>query len=527
MKNRFAQKRNINFIFTLFLIVAIFLKTKAQDRQLPNISDKKLSLENQWSATKNINAKLFNSFIPLGSFEINYNGVQGDFKPVQISDKESNYGFRAEKTMKFDKILFFGNIEYKNQAQKQVTWTARMHVPNDNPYMLADSMSGLYKKNYIRLNGGLAYQINENMTSGVAVNYKVANGARIKDPRPENTLYSLAIMPSMIYTLGKLKLGTTLHWQRGREYIRYEVIEPMVSYRMFRLLGLGKGKKTINNQFYTRNYYKKNMGADLEIQYNFGKNNLLFVSKYHHKKEKAEDGTTVPRKGDAGNFLENQISSYLIFNRKANYFQQFKLSFDYQTFTGTEFVEKAYLDDAKITRYKVITTLDNYSQNKITPAFTYILGLGNQQYYYKWLLTINTKYETNNTLYVNEAEKKLQNISGNIAIDRVFEFEKLFLNISLLAIYAKNLSNELKQLRAYNAPQDKAVWEQITLPDFYFETASAYSFGINVKFGKTIKLKKIKKTNLYCDLQSYMTLAEVNNNQQRRTIYSITIGMNF
>lgn len=521
------KKINTSIGLTLIFVFLFFIKIQAQDKQLPKISDKKLNIENQWSATQNINAKLFDSFIPSGTFEVNYNIKNGNFKPVQSSDKENSYGFLAKKRIKFDNILFLGNIEYNSQANKQVTWTARINPLSDNPYMLADSMSGLYKKNHIRLNGGLAYQINENMTSGIAINYEVANGARIKDPRPENMQYKLKIMPAMIYSFGKLKLGTTLHWQSGREYIDYEVIEPMVSYRIFRLMGLGKGRKTVNTQFYTRNYYMQNMGIDLQAGYTFGKNNLLFASEYRYKKEKAEDGTSVPRKADTGDFLENHITSYLIFSRKTNYFQQLRFAIDFQLFTGTEFIEKAYLDDDNITRYKTVTTLDNYHQSKISPSLSYVLGINNQKYYYKWLFTANIKYFVKDVLYEKEAKKTFQNIRGNILIDRVFEFDKLFVNISLSGSYLKNINKEIKQLRTYNAPQDKAAWEQIVLPNFYFQTASAYSFGINIKFGKNINFKKIKNTYLYLDLESYATLAKVNDNQQKRIAHLIKIGMTF
>lgn len=518
MKNTGAK------IIILFVLLTLnVLKANAQNNILPKISTKKIELENQWLHTNNINGYLFNSIIPLGEFELNYNTELGNHKPSQISDKTNNYGFSANKTLQIKNTLFKGKVEYKNKNQKHVGWTARMNPNTNNPYMLADSMSGLYEKNYVNINGGFTHKINSKFASGININYMVANGAKIKDPRPKNKLYELEIMPAFILSIKNIKIGTNIYWKSGRELISYSVVEPMVSYRLFRFLGLGKGRKSINTQFYNRNYYTQDIGVEIQTQYSFDKSNLLFTIAYNNKQEKAEDGTSVPKKTDAGDFTNNNINACIMLSKKENLMHSIKLQFNYNSFFGTEFIQQAYLDN-NITKYKTITTLDNYQQQIINPSLHYSLGIGNNDFYYKWILKLKADYMINNTEYIDIAKRDFQNIITDISAERVFKFKQSYIYISATVAYAKNINKQLKQLKTYKAPQEKVAWDNIVKPDFDFITSNVNYYGLNIKFAKNINLKNNKQKIAYVDINTNIAFA---NTKNKRINNFIKLGITF
>lgn len=520
-------KIGINIITLFALLVLKNITTNAQNIVLPKSSYQKLQMENTWLETNNINAYLFNKFIPLGEFEIGYNIEKGNFKPSQIAKINNNYGFTANKILTINNTVFKGKIEYENQAQKNVGWNARMNQLSENPYMLADSLSGLYKKNYIKICGGLAHTINKNIAAGIDINYMVGDGARIKDPRPKNKLYELEIMPAMIFQKNNLKLGSSLYWKSGREKINYSVVEPMVSYRLFRMLGLGKGRKTVNMQSYIRNYYMKNMGIELQAQFGSNNRNIMFVIMYKHKKESAEDGSSAPKKSDAGDFIEHNIKSYLTFSKKnETYFHKIKIQADYSRYIGTEFIQQAYLDD-NITKYRTVTTLDNYRKQSLNPSLHYYLGIGNNELYYKWLIQFNANYIINKTKYVDAAKENFQNINANININRSFELKQSFMNIAATVGSIQNISKELTQLITYSAIQEQAAWTNIVQPNFDFITASVMYCGANIKFARNIKIKKDKQSMAYIDIGTQFAVAHINAEYEQGVNLSIKLGMTF
>ncbi len=503
------MKRIIQLIYSIILIL-IGNKLFAQDTLLPIISHKQLKLENQWLQTDNINALIFNPFVPLGEFELNYQLKKGNLKPSQSSNYENNYGFVAKKILRINDAFFQGQITYSNKNQKQVGWTSRINPSSINPYVLTDSMQGLYKKNYITINGGCAYQINKRFAGGININYSVADGARIKDPRPKNKLYTLEFIPSLIFTVSKLKIGSCVYWKQGRESIKYEVVEPMVSYKIFRLLGLGKGRKVINTQFCTRNYYSKQFGASVQLQYVNNSSSLLWNCEYKKSKEEAEDGSLATKKADSGDFTDNNIQTHIIFNREGVVYHSARLQLMYHNFIGTEFIQQAYLED-NITKYRTITTIDNYKQQIMIPSIHYALGLKKSECHYKWLIHFNSEYIINNTEYIDEAKREINNLLSSISIDRVFTLNKSYLEVSAFAGYNYNIDNDLTQLRQYKAKYEIDAWNNIVQPNFELQTANVSSFGFNAIFTKKIKLGNYK-TKSFVGLETKLysaTIAEV------------------
>ena len=485
-------------------------------------------MENPWFGSSNKAGSVFNSFIPDGEFELNTGLEKGDLKLSQLSPKERAYSFNSHKTIRLDNIVFDGGVKYINQQEEEVGWTARMDPTTRNPYMLADSIYGLYSKDYVSLFGSFGYMLNENMVFGFGVDYLVGDGARIKDPRAVNNLFSLDIKPSFIYVFPGFKIGANIHLMKGREKISYSTIENSTTYRFFRMFGLGIGAKAINSWSYSRNYYSSGIGGGLQSEYKLGQANLFSGLDYFYSKEASEDGSNNPRKNDAGDYKESNIRFYTSLNLKKSLLHFASFHVNMSMGEGVEFIQEPYSEE-NITYYRTVAEVSKYSLLSVNPGIRYKLAKPYNQYLNKWELDLKLELDHLSSEYLLEARQSISNIIPSVKFDKSVFLNKNQIMFGLSGQFIYSLNNELKQLRPYMASQNIAAWQNIVHPDFILLSSTTYSAGAHFRYGRFVNIMKGKSNLLYVDLG--MNFSFASNEEWVENLsweqYRIKLGLSF
>ncbi len=517
--------------FKYLLLLALFpafTGMAAQD-SIPGLeSSDSLDTENPWLLSTNRAGMVFSRFLPDGDFALGLRHEQGDYHRVQASPEAYRYGFRAQKMVRFSDLVFDGGFNYYNQQQNLVGWTSRMNPFTNNPYMLADSMRGRYSKDYVEINGSLAYLILPRISLGLGVDYMVGDGARIKDPRPVNAVFSMDIKPSLVYSLPGFKVGLSLRWMKGREEISYKTIENAKTYRLFRQFGLGIGAKTINTWSYKRNYYLNGLGAGLQAEYQLGELKVFHALDYVASNEAAEDGSYNPRKNDAGDYLENILN----FSTSVSFGERFqhtvRVFADWNLGSGSEFIQEPYAEKG-ITYYRTVAVIDKYSFMHLLPGFEYRVSKPYTPYLNKWDLCFGLEALYEQESYLLEAEQQMMNLLPSFSISRAFVGEKSSLALRLDLEFSTSLDKELRQLRPYTALQNKAVWKGIVEPDFQLRSGSAYTLGTGFKYGRFVRVVKKRSQFVYIDLDFRYTTAshEAWAAPKTRSYFAISLGLNY
>lgn len=402
-----------------------------------------------------------------------------------------------------------------------------MRPVTNNPYMLADSLFGTYKKDYVTLNGGFGMLLSERLAMGIHLDYLVGDGARIKDPRPSNSIYTLKAFPSVIYSFERMKLGMNLQLLKGREKISYTTLETSTTYRFFRTFGLGKTSVPVNGWSYTRNYYLEGYGGEFQLQYKLGNKNVLTGLGFLYKKEKSEDGSSNPQKGDVGDYKENTIKFYTIINQNKRLNQTISLNVDTYLGTGVEFLQEPYIEKG-ITYYRTVAELENYSLTQVIPKIKYAIAKPYNDFTNKWEVSIQASADIYQSEYKLEAESSYVNMGSEIKIFKNWFYSKNnFLDILFSGFINYNISNELKQLTPYNASQEIAIWENIIQPDFLFGTANKYGGNVNIRYGRNLEVIKDKNSYIYLDLNvSYFRgTNDAWDNSKDSKLYGFKIGI--
>lgn len=485
-------------------------------------------MENPWLSSRNMAGSIFSSFVPDGVFELNTSYGKGDLKLSQLPPEEMTYSFNTHKTIRLEKTVFEGGVKYINEQQQQVGWTARMDPTTRNPYMLLDSIYGRYSKDYVNLFGSFGYQLNENMVFGVSVDYLVGDGARIKDPRPVNDLFNLDIIPSFIFVLPKAKIGVDIRLMKGREKISYTTIENSTTYRFFRLFGLGIGAKTVNSWSYSRNYYSEGIGGGLQAEYRIGEVNLFTTLDYFYSREASEDGSSNPRKNDAGDYKESAIQFNTTLHYRKRYLHSANLYVNMWIGDGVEFIQEPYSED-NITYYRTVAEVSKYSLLSLNPGIRYRLAKPYNPYLNRWELEFKMELDHLSSEYLLEATQSISNLIPSLKFDHSFFKKKSQILYGVSGQFMYSLKNDLQQLRPYTATQNIAAWQNIVDPDFLYYTSTSYAFGAHFRYGRYVNILKGKSSLLYMDLNVNFRFASHEEWIENRTWerYGIKLGITF
>ena len=521
------KRTNIKIFIAIFFVFSFAENLKSQDASDTIHSSSRLLLENQWLHTNNFAGTVFSPFLSDGDFVLGFESKEGDLKYAQQSPEEQTYSFNSQKSVKINKMVFNGNIGYQNMQQEDVGWTARMNPITHNPYMLADSMFGLYIKDYINLAGGFGYMINNQFSAGIQVDYMVGDGARIKDPRPVNKLFKLEAYPSFIYSLNKTKLGLNLYLLTGREKINYDVLGND-TYRLFKTLGFGKAAVPPLQNSYTRNYYLSGYGGEFQIEYYIHKMKLLSGVGYNSQLEESEDGTLVLHdKRYTGDFEEKTYSFFTAINYKEDLIHSVSLNIDILKGEGTEFIQEQYLDDELIQHMTTIAEVNNYSTLQMVPAINYILAKPHNAYSNKWEITFNAKMDIFSAEYILEAEESYTNIISDLELKKVFYFKNDFFSVLTAGNLSYNLNNNLEQLSTYTASQEITLWDNIIEPDFLLTTSNIYNVKANLRYGRNFQMLKTKRSLVYLDFGVNFGFASNNQWSENKSFEQYTFKLGF
>ncbi len=517
------------FFRTLALICIICSTYKVQWAQDTTSSRtlSRLLLENQWLNTNNIAGIVFSPYVSDGNFVLKYGSKDGNLKHARSYSEEQSYSFNAQKSVRVNKMTFLGGIEYENVIQNGDTiWTSRIDNLTHNPYILGDTTVGENKKDYITLNGGFTYQLNQKISAGINVNYKVGDGAKIKDPRPQSKLYKLEIQPGFIYSVKKAKIGINGKYFMGREKIRYETVKQYETHRFYYTFGLGQSVRHMGTSP-NRNYYLKGFGGDLQFQYLVGKTKLLTGVGYLNRKEEAEDGTSKIEKRDAGDYKEDIFDVFVIMNFNNRFLHSVKLDMDYLLGTGVEFLQEPYSLDGE-TYYRTIAELEKYTIDEFTIGLQYNLAKPHNAYSNKWEFMMGTKMNNFSSEYLLEAQQEYTNWVSRVQFNKYFYIEKNQFSFSVNGLSSYNLSGELKQLKPYEK-EDFITWHRVTYPDHILNTSTIYGGGLNLRYGRNVNIIEGRTNMAYIDFGFLIYAGDNNQWTENKTFetYTIKLGITY
>jgi hypothetical protein len=485
-------------------------------------SEKILHLKTIWSGSTNAaGLHFFDIQNKIAKAYINFNHEEGDFHLFQQEQEKNELGFFTNGYLNFNKWVFYGDFNYFKQSCESVKWVDVLEPYTDNPYILGDSVGGMYFKEYFKMRGKAAYQINEMLTFGFDVKYKAGVGARRKDPRPSNEITSFDILPGLVFNFNKIKLGANLRYESGKEDISLNTVTDYI-YNFYHFKGLGAF--TLSNEKDVRSNESNLFGGGLQFNFSGNKITNLTEVNFHRKATDIKRGKIYPLQVVLLEKFNTSLTSIFMFSPSEKAVNKLTLHFNDKHIYGHEPVVEPKLEQVSyqwstIAKY----TLYWHNEQEFGVDFSYYKLIDTD--HFNWGSKVSGKVVTSNSSYyfVPEANKQTLNyFVFDGTIEKEFQAKLNTIILSLDGSYRKGFNSSLEIVNEETLLEN--VNTDFVEHDFDYYNSQLLQFGGSVKFGRMVNIYN-SPVQLFLSANYKQLISKMNNTN--RDIFSLKLGMNF
>ncbi len=485
-------------------------------------SEKILHLKTVWTSSSNAaGLHFFDIQNKIAKAYINFNNEKGDFHLFQQEQEKNELGFFTNGYLNFNKWRFYGDFNYFKQTCEGVKWVDVMEPYNDNPYILGDSVGGTYFKEYFKMRGKAAYQINEMLTFGFDVKYKAGVGARRKDPRPSNEITSFDILPGLVFNFNKIKMGANFRYESGKEDITLNTVTDY-NYNFYHFKGLGA--YTVTTEKDVRSSESNLFGGGLQFNFNGKKITNLTEVNFHRKATDIKRGKTYPLQVVLLEKFNTSVTSIFMFSPSEKSINKLTLHFNDKHIYGHEPVVEPKLKQVSY-QWSTIAKYTLYWHNEQEFGVDYSYYKLIDTDHFNWGSKISGKVVTSESSYYFVPEANEQNLNYFIfdgTLEKEFQAKSNTLILSFDGSYRKGFNSSFEIIN------DESLLENINTEfvehDFDYYNSQLLQFGGSVKFGKMVKIYK-SPVQLFLNADYKRLISQMNNTN--RNIFSLKLGMNF
>lgn len=238
---------------------------------------------------------------------INFLRSSGDFRLVDQSSREHWWSGSLFGIQRIGKITFEGDVSYENGKQTDRKWNSTLFIADDNPFIVADSLTGDYNVEKFRLNGGFSYEINAHWRAGLRAIYEVGSSADQTDPRPDIKGMRFLLNPGVDYQWGNFRIGASAGVRWLGESVNYTLVKTYEPHQLFLFRGMGnyESQQAIGFQ---RRYTGTAYQGNLQLGWNNAAHLADFLELgYEKSTEEAIDGSS-SNKYKGGKYARTRFS---------------------------------------------------------------------------------------------------------------------------------------------------------------------------------------------------------------------------
>ena len=521
---------SIKYIITFLIGIITFISANPtfagnpdSIKQTPSISSEKiLNLKTVWSGSTNAaGLQFFHIQNKIGKAYINYNFEKGNFRKFQEEKELNEIGFCTNGYVKLNKWKFYGDFNYFKSKNKGVKWVDVMETDSDNPYTLGDSVGGTYFKEYFKMRGKAAYQINNLFTFGFDVKYKAGVGARRKDPRPENLITSFNILPGLVFNFNKIKLGANFIYESGKEDIELNTVTDYI-YSFYHFKGLGV--YTLSTEKDVHSSESNLFGGGLQFNYNGNRIINITEVNFYKKATDIKRGKTYPLQIVLLEKYGTSATSTFMFYPSEKTVNKLSLFFNDKHIYGHEPVVEPKLEQVSY-QWKTVEkyTLYWYNEQEFGANYSYY-KLKNTNHF-NWGANILGKVITSKSSYYFVPEANEQTLNYFI-VDGAFEKEfQIKLNtviISLNGSYRKDFDSSFKIVTEETLLE--TIKTDFVEHDFDYYNSQLIQFGGSIQFGRMVEIYK-SPVQMFLSADYKRMISQMNDTN--RNVFSLKVGVNF
>lgn len=376
---------------------------------------------------KSSNAALLvtNDVQNIGESNIYYKGSTGAFKNPLVADKSHYGGFATERYQRVNNWKLYGKFDLSFGRDKDVHNTTQLNPLRLNPYIIADSLSGDWNKQFYAVEGKISSPIvSEKYVFGLGLQYNAATGARQRDPRPQNTSNDVTLRPSVTFLINEINaIGINGSYTHFVEDFTVQNLNTTTVHNIYKLIGVGEYISSnplfLSSGSVIRRYNGNQYGGALQYVYK-GENKRLFAEGFVNvNKENAIDGTLYPQEAGQHEYLNYGANLETVFTN-GNTMHRIQGAWSQYDVENTEFHQ---YQDATTKEY-ITLFAEKFNTNLVTNATLEYAIINKKDENLNWTLGVGSKYAGwDNRYSLNKSQQTVDRMSYKVDFKKYFNFQ--------------------------------------------------------------------------------------------------------
>ena len=428
-------------------------------------------------------------------------------------------------------LVGYGRFQFDMDHTKDRAWSDVMRPYNANPFFSGSSVKGAYDTQDFDLTAAVSTipiplassRMDQELTVGMRLDYKVGDLSRLRDPRSRSELLDYQITPGITYTLGEYSLGLDGHYKRRKEKIpNMTTVQTAPNLMYYLMSGMENANGIVGGYSgYSREWVNHEFGAEL----NYG---------YHDKKTNSITTIGISRGAeDVWGQYKYEPGKYISYNYKVESHDRYKLGATLHNLDAIINITEGYADeyrqqliqeregDKGYTSYRYETQIEFKKRYQVK---TKTIDL---HYRCNWLdgEAVNgyagirgTMHDVKNLHLLPESELKYKYLDIQLEGGKAFLKNNLWIDLS--GTYHKSQKAEL------NLADPTTDYAQgVLLPDMRYYGADYWQCHGEVKYQFPLTIKKMSSlwyVKAYCD---YLQTTRVNTGKCNKHFERYTIGI--
>lgn len=323
---------------------------------------------------------------------ISYNAVQtlthatiknrfsaGNFRAIDAPKYSNELSMAVFGLQRAGRFTLEGNMNYTRNHERQQRWSNTLLRSTDNPFVLADSVSGDPSQELFTLHATVCYTFTERWRAALALSYVTGSRDDQTDPRPQTASMRFTAHPGIAFNLApRHLLGLDGYVHIYSSDISHTIVDNLNANSYFLMKGMGDNfiVNTVDNPSYPRHYQGTQWGISGLWKARFGRAENILEARFSQNDERAEDGGSGALfKGGDYTAARFQVTDRLVWHTDRSLFHRFSLCFARQDDEGWWYDQRRKTDPqhGNITYYEVLHRGKVHVATRSTATFAYRL----------------------------------------------------------------------------------------------------------------------------------------------------------
>lgn len=192
----------------------------------------------------------------------------GNLHRPQVAENIFSVNFDALGSRRLGRFYLNGGFRFRQGFENGVRFASTFDPLRDNPYFIADSTGGDWKKQSYDLWADVAFTaLEDRLSVGLGASVSVGRGAKQIDPRPQADKNRISFVPSLAYNAGKAGIfAISLYYSMLTEISNLILYDSSRPQKLYLMKGLGQYTYEI---FSNTERERKSEGDDIGLGFGY------------------------------------------------------------------------------------------------------------------------------------------------------------------------------------------------------------------------------------------------------------------